>query len=142
MAKKSKPSYRSLEREVSRLRAEYKPAIEAFRYSAETVLREVTEEASHALLGQTILEQIVKDVAYKHVTAGEAKLWLETKWDQRHEFEGTHKEQCEWLGVDPVQLDDAIRQIDDYVTRTTGDRAIKLYIMALEGEKEPAKESK
>ncbi|MDY0136376.1 MAG: hypothetical protein RBS36_04315 [Thiomicrospira sp.] len=133
--KKQKPSYRDLEREIARLRAEYKPAIDAFRYSTETVLHEVTEETAHALLGQAVLEQIVKDIAYKKITAGEAKLWLETKWHKRHDIEGTHKEQCDFLGIDPDDLNDAFNEIDNYVNQSTGDRAIKLFMLELDKNK-------
>lgn len=99
--KKKKPSYRELERELNRIKADYRPVLSTFRNTAEKVLNEAIGEAAHALLGQSILEQIVKDVAYKKITAGEAKLWLETKWHKRHEYEGTYEEQCIFLGIDP-----------------------------------------
>lgn len=100
------------------------------------MLGEVVEQAAHALLGQVILEQIIKDVAYKKFTAFEAKQWLEQKWKKRHDIDGTHEEQCLFLGIDPEELEAHFKEIDSFVSRETGDRAITLFMQEFEIQKE------
>lgn len=136
----SKKSYRQLQRDNEMLRTALSKEIKAFRDSADLVLNEVGDQMAHLILGQEILADAIRKAAYKERTSGETKLWFDGTWSKRHELlkqlqveygeeEGLNQ-MLTVLGVESLQS--RFIEINDYVKKTIGDRAIQLYMLEMQ----------